>query len=85
MGAGIPMELFQWVVGGMFGLLVTVGGFFFKQIATRLDGIERDLSRRNERISVVESQLDNFNRRLDRIEVKLDLIIESRFSAKKPD
>lgn len=74
----IPLNVFQWVVGGLFGVLTSVGAFFFKQISGRLDAIEQDLSRRNERISVLETYIESFNRRLDRIETKLDILIEKR-------
>jgi tetrahydromethanopterin S-methyltransferase subunit G len=80
MSGGVSLEIFEWVVGGMFSVLVAVGGFFFKQIASRLTAIERDLSRRNERISVLETHIDTVNRRLDRIETKLDILIEKKLN-----
>jgi len=78
MGNGMPMDVFQWIVGGLFGLLISAGSWFFKQISSRLDSIERDLSRRNERLSVLETQFDTLNKRLDRIETKLDILIEKK-------
>lgn len=76
----IPLNVFEWVVGGLFAALCSVGTFFFKQISSRLDAIERDLSRRNERISVLEAHIETVNRRLDRIETKLDILIEKKIN-----
>lgn len=76
----IPLSIFQWVVGAMFATISSIGAFFFRQISGRLDNIEHDLSRRNERISVLENQFETVNKRLDRIEMKLDLLIEKKLN-----
>jgi hypothetical protein len=74
MATGISMDVFQWIVGGMFTLLMSVGGFFFKQISMRLKDIERDFYLRNERLSVVESQLASLKDQTQQVVHKLDAI-----------
>lgn len=79
----VPLSVFQWVVSGMFALLGSVGGFFFRQINTRLKDIEKDLAGRNERLAVVEAKFSDLDRRLDRIEMKLDVLIDTKGCPKK--
>jgi hypothetical protein len=71
-------DTFRWLVGGLLGLLTAIGSFFVKSISARLDAVEVDLSRRNERISVLEAHFESVDRRLDRIDQKLDILLEAR-------
>jgi hypothetical protein len=74
----VSFNAFQWVVSGLLGLVTAVGSILLKSLTTRLETVESDLLRRNERISVLETHIDTVNRRLDRIEAKLDLLLEKK-------
>ena len=78
MADDIQFSTFQWVVSGLLGLVSAVGSILFKSLTGRLEAVESDLLRRNERISVLETHIDTVNRRLDRIEAKLDILLEKR-------
>ncbi len=74
----VSFNAFQWVVSGLLGLVTAVGSILLKSLTTRLENVESDLLRRNERISVLETHIDTVNRRLDRIEAKLDILLEKK-------
>ncbi len=74
----VQFSTFQWIVSGLLGLLTAIGSFSLRSLMTRLENLEVDLSRRNERISVLETHIDTVNRRLDRIETKLDILLEKK-------
>jgi hypothetical protein len=74
----VNFSTFQWVVSGLIGLVTAVGSILLKSLTTRLESVESDLLRRNERISVLETHIDTVNRRLDRIEAKLDILLEKK-------
>jgi len=81
MGDKIDGDVFQWVVGGLLGIITSVGSVWINRINSRIDSLSRDLYERNQRVAVLESHIDQFNRRFDRIEGKLDLLLDS-FSKK---
>lgn len=74
----VHFSTFQWIVSGLLALVSAIGSFLFKSLIARLEAVESDLSRRNERISVLETHIDTVNRRLDRIEAKLDILLEKK-------
>lgn len=74
----IDGDIFKWIVGGLLGLIASIGGFWLTNLTARLDMLSRDLYERNQRISSLETHIDVTNRRLDRIEAKLDLLLEKR-------
>lgn len=75
---GIDSDTFRWILGGLVGLISSIGGFWLSHLTTRLDEFAKDLSDRNQRISVLETNVDGFNKRLDRIELKIDYLIQGR-------
>jgi len=74
----VQFSTFQWIVSGLLGLVSAIFSILFKGLVTRLESVESDLRRRNERISVLETHIDTVNRRLDRIEAKLDILLEKK-------
>ena len=78
MADDVQFSTFQWIVSGLLGLVSAIFSILFKGLVTRLESVESDLRRRNERISVLETHIDTVNRRLDRIEAKLDILLEKK-------
>lgn len=74
----VDSDTFRWVVGGLIGILSSIGGFWLSHLTSRIDVVARDLSDRNQRISVLEANVDGVNKRLDRIELKIDYLIQGK-------
>ena len=79
---GIDNDTFRWVIGALLGVITSIGGFWLSNITAKVDEINRDLLERSQRISVLEANVDGFNRRLDRIETKIDYLIQERTKIK---
>ena len=73
--------------GWLLGVVVTAGGWFRKRLRGRIETLERDMFRRlsvdgtfhaaaDSRIAVVERAILDTGGRLDRIELKLDRLLE---------
>lgn len=75
---GMDNDSFRWVIGGLMGLITSIGGFWLSNITNKVDEITRDLLERSQRISVLEANVDGFNKRLDRIETKIDFLIQEK-------
>lgn len=75
---GIDHDTFRWVIGALLGVITSIGGFWLSNITSRVDEINRDLLERSQRISVLEANVEGVNRRLDRIETKIDYLIQER-------
>lgn len=71
-------ETFRWVVSGLLGLVTSIGAMWISHLNSRLDDISQDVSERNQRISVLETHVDGFNKRLDRIESKIDYLVQEK-------
>lgn len=78
----IDNDTFRWIVGGLIGIISSIGGFWLSHLTTRIDGIAEDISERSQRISVLEANVDGVNKRLDRIELKIDYLIQGGTSKK---
>ena len=79
----IDHETFRWIVSGLLGIITSIGAFWLSHLTTRMDAISADLSEGGQRISVLEANVDGVNKRLDRIELKIDYLIQGS-GAKKP-
>ena len=75
---GVDNDTFRWIVGGLLGLISSLGGFWLSHLTNRVDGITSDISERNGRISALEANVDGVSRRLDRIEGKIDYLIQGK-------
>lgn len=71
-------DMFRWIVGGLLGLISSIGGFWLSHLTGRIDSISHDLLERSQRISVLEANVEGFNKRLDRIELKIDYLIQEK-------
>jgi hypothetical protein len=65
-------------MGGLIGLISSIGGFWLSHLTSRIDTMVSDISERNGRISALEANVDGVNRRLDRIEGKIDYLIQGK-------
>jgi len=74
----IDHETFRWIVSGLLGIITSIGAFWLSHLTTRVDTITHDLSERNQRISSLEANVDGVNKRLDRIESKIDYLVQER-------
>ena len=74
----IDQETFRWVVSGLLGIITSIGAFWLSHLTTRVDSITHDLSERNQRISSLEANVEGVNKRLDRIESKIDYLVQER-------
>lgn len=71
-------DIFRWIAGGLFAIITSIGGFWLSHLTARIDGLSQDLLERSQRISVLEANVDGFNKRLDRIELKIDYLIQDK-------
>lgn len=69
---------FRWIVSGLLGLISSIGAFWMSYINQRIDMISEGSIMSTNRISVLEANVDGFNKRLDRIETKIDFLIQEK-------
>lgn len=74
----IDSDIFKWVVSGLLGVITSIGGFWLSDLTARINNISHDLSERSQRVSVLEANVDGLNKRLDRIELKIDYLIQEK-------
>jgi len=74
----VDNDTFRWIMGGLIGLISSIGGFWLSHLTSRIDTMVSDISERNGRISALEANVDGVNRRLDRIEGKIDYLIQGK-------
>lgn len=74
----IDADTFRWIVGGLIGILSSIGGFWLSNLTNRIDSVTTEISKRSERISVLETNVDGVSKRLDRIEQKIDYLIQGK-------
>ena len=74
----IDNETFRWIVSGLLGIITSIGAFWLSHLTTRIDSITHDMSERSQRISVLEANVDGVSKRLDRIELKIDYLIQEK-------
>lgn len=65
-------QVLQWILT----LAVGVGGFFFKRFSDALDEGSRRMSKLEKEIVRQKQQADDLHDRLDRIEDKIDRLLE---------
>ena len=81
---GSISRLLYWLLGVLFILLVSVGSYAFNALAerissnsTRIYSLEQISALRSERLAVVESKLSASEFLLERMEGKLDKVLET--------
>jgi hypothetical protein len=78
----VDSDIFKWVVSGLLGVISSIGGFWLSDLTSRINSISQELSERSQRVSVLEANVDGLNKRLDRIELKIDYLIQEK--SKRP-
>ena len=63
-------------LSAFFGIAVAVGGFFFRRIQSTMDDLARRLTHTEIKLARQEEQTSNLITRLDRIEEKIDKLLE---------
>jgi predicted nuclease with TOPRIM domain len=66
------------IVKGIIGIFVTLVGMDYKQVKTSLQELQESKYKLSTQVEIVQVEIKGFNSRLDRIETKLDQIIEKR-------
>ena len=74
----IDDDTFRWIVGGLIAILSSIGSFWMSHLTSRIDEMTSDISERSQRISVLEANVQGVDRRLDRIEGKIDYLIQGK-------
>lgn len=74
----VDNDTFRWVVGGLLGIIASIGGFWLSHLTSKIDGISDDITDHSQRVSVLEANVDTVGKRLDRIEAKIDLLIQNK-------
>lgn len=74
----IDDDTFRWILGGLIGIISSVGGFWLSHLTNRMDVVTAEISERSQRISVLEATVEGVNKRLDRIEQKIDYLIQEK-------
>ncbi len=74
----IDDDTFRWIVGGLIGIISSIGGFWMSHLTSRIDEMTADISERSQRIGVLEANVQGVDRRLDRIEGKIDYLIQGK-------
>jgi hypothetical protein len=78
----VDHDTFRWIVGGLLGVICSIGGFWLSHLTGKIEDIAADIASRNQRISVLEANVGAVSQRLDRIESKIDYLIEARHERK---
>lgn len=71
-------DTFRWIIGGLIGIISSVGGFWMSHLTQKVDSLSGEILDRSQRISVLEANVEGVNRRLDRIETKIDYLIQGK-------
>lgn len=66
------------IVKGIIGIFVTLVGMDYKQVKTSLQELQESKYKLSTQVEIIQIELKGFSGRLDRIENKLDQIIEKR-------
>lgn len=74
----VDSDMFKWIVSGLLGVISSIGGFWLSDLTNRVNAISQDLGERSQRVSVLEANVEGLNKRLDRIELKIDYLIQEK-------
>ena len=66
------------IVKGIIGIFVTLVGMDYKQVKSSLQDLEDSKYKLSTQVEIVQVEIKAFGSRLDRIETKLDQLIEKR-------
>lgn len=78
-------DLRTWMLGAALAVMLAMGGYLYSGVqeensrtTTTLSEIQRDLRIQGERVSALQAQQPDQQRRLERLEAKLDTLLQSR-------
>lgn len=76
MVGNLDKDTVRWLIDTLVGALAFVGGFWLTNLTNRVDATAKELAECSKRLAVVESQNAGFIQWRDRIEGKIDYLIE---------
>lgn len=70
--------IFDMVIKGFIAIVVTVGGYHFKEVTEDIKELKSQNTSKETRIAVIESAIPSLSKQIDRIEIKLDKALERK-------
>lgn len=77
-GAGADIGVMQWLINGLLGLVIASLGYIWRMLDKRVDDTEEQAARSATDIAVLKSEVRGYGERFDRIEKKIDVLLERR-------
>lgn len=77
-GSDQAIGLLQWLINGLLGLLMATLGYIWRMLDKRVDETDRRSTQSATDIKVLESVVGGYSDRFDRLEDKIDLLLERR-------
>lgn len=77
-GAGADIGVMQWLINGLLGLVGATLMYIWRMLNKRVDDTEAQSAQSATDIAVLKSIVGGYGERFDRIENKLDLLLERR-------
>ncbi len=68
-------SLFDYIIKGMIALILATAGFIFKDIHAEVKASKMKLEDNEVRIRVLESNYQSVDKKIDKIDTKIDLLI----------
>lgn len=75
-------DVVLWVIGALFALVTLFGGRAFSSVTDDVEALKLTDSTKLERITKLETRVDAYKEQLDRIEQKLDRLLEKTTDAR---
>jgi hypothetical protein len=72
------MRLIFWLMGVLLSSILGIGGILLQGMRTELAENRQSLQTQMQKVAIIEEQYKMLNARLERIEAKLDLLIDGR-------
>ena len=67
---------YKWAIGIMLGIVTAVFGTLWANMQSRMEMIEQEHADGRQRLATVEAKTDEVFRRIERIENKIDVLLE---------
>ena len=77
-GAGADIGLMQWLINALVGLVLASLGYIWRMLDKRVDDTEDQAAQSATDIAVLKSEVRGYGERFDRIEKKIDVLLERR-------
>lgn len=78
LGGEQGIGIMQWLINGLLGLVVASLGYIWKMLDKRVEETSKRSVQSATDIAVLESIVGGYSERFDRLEGKIDLLLERR-------